>query len=83
MVWGCSIDAQNNVVGGSTYKKEGETQIPLDGSFGDGSFAYIEFRTGPVEVPWAWYRVNTHVSVSLLQKTDDYFWISARVDSSD
>ena len=68
VTWGCDIDGQGNVVGGSTYRRDGESEIPMDGDTG------IHFETG-LGNP----KGNSSITVGRLNDSDAHKWFATRV----
>ena len=68
VVWGCDIDGQGNVVGGSTYHQDGESEISMDGN------TEIHFETGSGNP-----NGNSSITVSRLDDSDTHKWFGTRV----
>jgi hypothetical protein len=68
VVWGCDIDAHGNVVGGSTYHRDGTSMIPMD------RYNPIEFETG-----WGNPNGNSSIAVYRYDDSDTHKWFGARV----
>jgi hypothetical protein len=68
VTWGCDIDGQGNVVGGSTYHRDGFSEISMDG------YTPIHFETG-LGNP----KGNSTIHVLRYDDSDTHKWIGARV----